>query len=60
VKNLRYGTIVLRIGIVLLLTGIVITIASTVRDFNRLSSSMVTYVWVGLIIVGAILSLILS
>jgi uncharacterized membrane protein len=55
VKNLRYGTIVRRIGIILLLTGIVIALISTFRDFNRLSSSMVTYIWVGLILVGAIL-----
>jgi uncharacterized membrane protein len=55
VKNLRYGTIVRRIGIILLLTGIVIALVSTFRDFNRLSSSMVTYIWVGLIFVGAIL-----
>ena len=54
-KNLRYGTIVRRIGIILLLTGIVIALVSTFRDFNRLSSSMVTYIWVGLILVGAIL-----
>ena len=54
-KNLRYGSIVRRIGIILLLTGIVIALVSTFRDFNRLSSSMVTYIWVGLIIVGAIL-----
>ena len=52
---MRYGTIVRRIGIILLLTGIVIALISTFRDFNRLSSSMVTYIWVGLILVGAIL-----
>jgi uncharacterized membrane protein len=55
VKNLRYGTIVRRIGVILLLTGIVIALVSTFRDFNRLSSSMDIYIWVGLIIVGAIL-----
>ena len=54
-KNLRYGTIIGRIGIILLLTGIVISLVSKFRDFNRLSSSMVTYIWVGLIVVGAIL-----
>ena len=54
-KNLRYGSIVRRIGIILLLTGIVIALVSTFRDFNRLSSSMVSYIWVGLILVGAIL-----
>jgi uncharacterized membrane protein len=55
VKKLRYGAIVRRIGVILLLTGIVIALVSTFRDFNRLSSSTVTYIWVGLIIVGAIL-----
>jgi uncharacterized membrane protein len=55
VKKLRYGTIVRRIGVILLLTGIVIALVSTFRDFNRLSSSMDTYIWAGLIIVGAIL-----
>jgi uncharacterized transporter YbjL len=55
VKKLRYEAIVRRIGIILLLTGIVIALGSTIRDFDRLSSSMVTYIWVGLIIVGAIL-----
>ena len=54
-KNLRYVTIVGRIGIILLLTGIVIALVSTFRDFDRLSSSMVTYIWVGLTLVGAIL-----
>lgn len=52
-----YGTIVGRIGIILLLTGIVIALVSQVRHINRLSSSMVTYIWVGLIVVGAILSI---
>jgi hypothetical protein len=52
---LRYGTIVRRIGVILLLTGIVIALVSTFRDFDRLSSSMVTYIWVGLIIVGVVL-----
>jgi hypothetical protein len=55
VKNLRYGTIVRRIGVILLLTGIVIALVSTFRDFDRLSSSMVTYIWVELILAGAIL-----
>jgi hypothetical protein len=54
-KNLRYGPIARRIGIILLLTGIVIALVSTFRDFDRLSSSMVTYIWVGLTLVGAIL-----
>ena len=58
VKNLRYGTIVGRIGIILLLTGIVIALVSKFRHFNRLSSNMVTYIWVGLIIVGAILTIV--
>ena len=52
---MRYESIVRRIGIILLLTGIVIALVSTFRDFNRLSSSMVSYIWVGLILVGAIL-----
>lgn len=56
-KNLKYGTIIGRIGIILFLTGIVIALVSKFRDFNRLSSSMVTYIWVGLIVVGAILSI---
>ena len=54
-KNLRYEPIVRRIGVILLLTGIVIALGSTIRDFDRLSSSMVTYIWLGLILVGAIL-----
>jgi uncharacterized membrane protein len=54
-KNFRYGAIVRRIGVILLLTGIVIALVSTFRDFDRLSSSMVAYIWVGLILVGAIL-----
>jgi uncharacterized membrane protein len=58
VKNLRYGTIVGRIGIILLFTGIVIALVSEFRHFSRLSSSMVTYIWVGLIIAGAILSIV--
>ena len=44
-----------RIGVILLLTGIVIALVSTFRDFDRLSSSTVTSIWVGLILVGAIL-----
>ena len=54
-KKLRYEPIVRRIGVILLLTGIVIALGSTIRDFDRLSSSMVTYIWLGLILVGAIL-----
>ena len=54
-KNLRYEPIVRRIGVILLLTGIVIALGSTIRDFDRLSSSMVTYIWLGLILFGAIL-----
>ena len=57
-KNLRYGTIVGRIGIILLFTGIIIALVSKFRHFNRLNNSMVTYVWVGLIIGGAILSIV--
>ena len=52
---MRYEPIVRRIGVILLLTGIVIALGSTIRDFDRLSSSMVTYIWLGLILVGAIL-----
>jgi uncharacterized transporter YbjL len=55
VKKLRYEAIFRRIGIILLLTGIVIALGSTIRDFDRLSSSAVTYIWVGLVVVGAIL-----
>ena len=54
---MRYGTIVGRIGIILLLTGIVIALVSKFRHFNRLSTSMVTHIWVGLIVGGAILSI---
>ena len=54
-KNLGYGTIVGRIGIILLFTGIVIALVSKFRHFNRLPSNMVTYIWVGLIVGGAIL-----
>ena len=53
-----YGTIVGRIGVILLFTGIVIAVVSKLRNFNRLSSSMVTYIWVGLIVVGAVLLII--
>jgi hypothetical protein len=55
VKNLGYGTIVGRIGIILLLTGLVIALVSKFRHINRLSGSMVTYIWEGLTVVGAIL-----
>ena len=54
-KNLGYGTIVGRIGIILLFTGIVIVLVSKFRHISRLPSGMVTYIWVGLIIGGAIL-----
>ncbi len=57
-KKFRYGTIVGRIGIILLLTGIVIALVSKFKHINRLSSSTVTYIWVGLIIVGTILSIV--
>lgn len=52
---MKYGTILGRIGIILLLTGIVIAVISKLRNIHRLSSSSVTYIWVGLIVVGAIL-----
>jgi uncharacterized membrane protein len=55
---LRYGTIIGRIGIILLITGIVVALVSKFRHINRLSSSTVTYIWVGLIVVGAILSIV--
>jgi membrane-bound ClpP family serine protease len=58
VKNLGYGTIVGRIGIILLLTGLIIALVSKFRHINRLSGSMVTYIWEGLIVVGAILSIV--
>ena len=57
-ENLRYGTIVGRIGVILLFTGIVIALVSKFRHINRLSSSLVTYIWVGLIIGGVILSIV--
>ena len=52
---MRYGTVVGRIGLILLFTGIVIALVSKFRHINRLPSSMVAYIWVGLIIGGAIL-----
>lgn len=52
---MRYGAIVRRIGIIMLLTGIVIALVSTFRDFDRLSNRTDTYIWIGIIIVGAIL-----
>jgi len=58
VRNLRYGTIFGRIGIILLLTGIVIALVSEFRHFNRLSNITVNYIGVGLIIGGAILSIV--
>ena len=58
VKNLSYGPIAGRIGIILLFTGVFVALVSKFRDINRLSSSTVTYVWVGLIVVGAILSVV--
>ncbi len=56
-----YGTIVGRIGIILLLTGIVITLVGYLRssaNTNRINSSLVTYIGVGLAVVGVILLLI--
>ena len=35
--------------------GIVIALVSSFRDLHRLSSDMVTYIWVGLVFVGTIL-----
>ena len=55
---MRYGTIVGRIGIILLFTGIVVALVSKFRHINRLSSSTVTSIWVGLIISGTILSIV--
>ena len=52
---MNYGTIAGRIGIILLLTGVIIAIVSKLRNFHRLSSSLTTYIWVGLIVVGTIL-----
>jgi hypothetical protein len=59
-KN-EYGTIVGRIGIILLLTGIVITLVGYFKSFsnsNRIDSSLVTYLEIGLIVVGVVLLLI--
>ena len=56
-----YGTIVGRVGIILLLTGIVITLVGNLRssaNTNRIDSSLVTYIGVGLAAVGVILLLI--
>ncbi len=56
-----YGTIVGRVGIILLLTGIVITLVGNLRssaNTNRIDSSLVTYLGVGLAVVGVILLLI--
>ena len=57
----EYGTIVGRVGIILLLTGIVITLVGYLRssaNTNRIDSSLVTYLGVGLAVVGVILLLI--
>ena len=56
-----YGIIVGRVGIILLLTGIVITIVGYLRssaNTNHIDSSLVTYLGVGLAVVGVILLLI--
>ncbi len=56
-----YGTIVGRVGVILLLTGIVITQVGYLRSSrrtNRLDSGLVTYLGVGLTVVGIILFLI--
>ncbi|MGA2681103.1 MAG: hypothetical protein ABSF44_04800 [Candidatus Bathyarchaeia archaeon] len=56
-----YGTIVGRVGIILLLTGIVIMLVGYLRSpahTNRIPSNLVTYLGVGLAVVGAILFLI--
>jgi uncharacterized membrane protein len=52
---MKYGTIVGRIGVILLLTGIVIAVLRQFRSVHRLSSSLIVYVWGGLIVAGAIL-----
>jgi uncharacterized membrane protein len=57
----EYGTIVGRVGIILLLTGIVITIVGYLRysaNTNRIPSGLVSYIGVGLAVVGVILLLI--
>jgi uncharacterized membrane protein len=57
----EYGTIIGRVGIILLLTGIVITLIGYLRssaNTNRIDSSLVTYLGVGLSVVGVILLLI--
>jgi surface polysaccharide O-acyltransferase-like enzyme len=57
----EYGTIVGRVGIILLLTGIVITLVGYLRssaNTSRIDSSLVTYLGVGLAVVGVILLLI--
>ena len=59
-KN-EYGTHVGRIGIILLLTGIVITLVGYFKSFsnsNRIDSNIVTYLEIGLIVVGIVLLLI--
>ena len=56
-----YGTIVGRVGIIFLLTGIVITIVGHFRssaNTNRISNSLATYIGVGLVVVGVILTVI--
>ena len=55
------GTIVGRLGIILLLTGVVISIVGYLRssaNTNRIDSTLVTYIGVGLAVVGVILLLI--
>jgi uncharacterized membrane protein YGL010W len=57
----EYGTIVGRVGIILLFTGIVITLVGYLRSSthtNRIDSNLVTYLGVGLAVVGVILLLI--
>jgi len=55
------GTIVGRLGIILLLTGVVISIVGYLRssaNTNRIDSTLVTYIGVGIAVVGVILLLI--
>jgi hypothetical protein len=56
-----HGTIVGRVGIIFLLTGIVITLVRYLRfsaHTSRIPSNLVTYLGIGLVIVGIVLFLI--
>jgi len=53
----RYSAIVGRIGIILLITGLIVSLYKLLKfgNSNVLSSSLATYLGIGLVITGAIL-----